>query len=343
MAGTNNSWNNQIAGSYNQIILNAGTNGVAISTDASAATVNVATGGAVKTTTLGSTNSTSATTVQSGSGALNVTATGGALTINSGTGALAISNDASATTVTIGTGAAAKTITLGSTNTTSTTNLQSGSGGIKIPAFAEGALVTSSSGVISTVTGTAGFILTANAAGTAPSFQAAASSGAMVLIQTQNPSGSSGITFTSGITSTYNNYVIIVSSYTTSSSGNLLLQFSSNGGASYINTGYTSSAMRWPNNATTVTTVVNSTTSIILTEANTGFFNGGTFNLWNVTSGTGYPSTSGFSTWSNGSAGGTLLDQTFGAYLTQTAMNAFQLIPGSGTFTGTISLYGIAK
>lgn len=68
MAGTNNSWNNQIAGSYNQIILNAGTNGVAISTDASAATVDIATGAAVKMVTLGSTNTTSSTAIKSGSG-----------------------------------------------------------------------------------------------------------------------------------------------------------------------------------------------------------------------------------------------------------------------------------
>ena len=129
MAGTNNSWNNQVNGSYNQIILNAGTNGVAISTDASAATVNVATGGAVKAATFGSTNSTSATTVQSGSGALNVTATNGALTINSGTGALSISNDASATTVTIATGGAVKGVTLGSTNSTSATTIACGTGG----------------------------------------------------------------------------------------------------------------------------------------------------------------------------------------------------------------------
>jgi hypothetical protein len=132
MAGTVNSWNNQIAGSYNQIILNAGTNGVAISTDASAATVNVATGAAVKTTTLGSTNSTSATTVQSGSGALNVTSTNGALTINSGTAALGISTDASATTVSFATGAAVKTVTLGSTNSTSSTAIKSGTGNVAI-------------------------------------------------------------------------------------------------------------------------------------------------------------------------------------------------------------------
>ncbi len=126
MAGTNNSWNNQIAGSYNQIILNAGTNGVAISTDASAATVSVATGAAVKTTTLGSVNSTSVTTVQSGSGALAVTSTNGTLTINSGTGALGISTDASATTVSFATGGAAKVVTLGSTNTTSSLALKYG-------------------------------------------------------------------------------------------------------------------------------------------------------------------------------------------------------------------------
>lgn len=80
MAGTTNSWDNQIAGSYNQIILNAGTNGVAISTDASAATVNVATGSAVKTVTLGSTNSTSSTAIKSGTG--NVAVNSG-LTVDS--------------------------------------------------------------------------------------------------------------------------------------------------------------------------------------------------------------------------------------------------------------------
>lgn len=132
MAGTTNSWDNQIAGSYNQIILNAGTNGVAISTDASAATVNVATGGAVKTSTFGSTNSTSTTTVQSGSGALNVTSTNGAQTHNSGTGAMGISTDASATTVSFATGAAVKTVTLGSTNTTSATSIKSGTGNIAL-------------------------------------------------------------------------------------------------------------------------------------------------------------------------------------------------------------------
>ena len=52
-------------------------------------------------------------------------------------------------------------------------------GGIDFSNFIEGALVTSVTGVTSSVTGTAGFVLTANAAGTAPSFQAAGGGGGL--------------------------------------------------------------------------------------------------------------------------------------------------------------------
>ena len=86
------------------------------------------------TTIIGSTNAASATTVQSGSGVLNVTATGGALTVNSGVGALGISTDASATTISIGTGGAIKALTIGSTNTSSSTAIKSGSGNVAINA-----------------------------------------------------------------------------------------------------------------------------------------------------------------------------------------------------------------
>ena len=60
-------------------------------------------------------------------------AAGVALSINSGTtGAINIGDDASGETISIGTGAAAKTIVFGSTNTTSTSTLQSGTGGITL-------------------------------------------------------------------------------------------------------------------------------------------------------------------------------------------------------------------
>lgn len=151
--------------------LNSGTGTVNFPADAGTATVNIAPAG-VKTLTLGSTAGASATSLLCGSGAMNITSTNGTMNISSGTGSLNISNNANATTVNLGTGAASKTVTIGSTNTTSTLNLQSGSGGINIPQFDEGALVTDSTGNVTAITGTAGYVLTANAAGSAPTFQA---------------------------------------------------------------------------------------------------------------------------------------------------------------------------
>jgi hypothetical protein len=137
--------------------INSGTGQLDVSGDAANTTVTLGTGAGIKTVTLGSTFSTSSTTIacgtggasfagsanvhstyfggtfgasdttlQSGSGALAVTSTNGILTINSGTGALSISNDASATTINIGTGGAAKTVTLGSTTTSSSLALRYG-------------------------------------------------------------------------------------------------------------------------------------------------------------------------------------------------------------------------
>ncbi len=109
-----------------------GVNAINISADASATSVNIASGAAVKTLVLGSTTGASISTLQSGSGGISINSNGGALAILSGVGAMSISADAAATTLNIGTGGAAKTVTLGSSNTTSTTNIQAGSGGINI-------------------------------------------------------------------------------------------------------------------------------------------------------------------------------------------------------------------
>jgi hypothetical protein len=59
-----------------------------------------------------------------------IAAANSAITLNSGTNTVSISTDASATTVNIATGGAAKTATFGSTNTTSSTVIKSGSGNI---------------------------------------------------------------------------------------------------------------------------------------------------------------------------------------------------------------------
>lgn len=143
---------------------NSGTGALGISTDASATTVSLATGGAVKTVTLGSTNTTSVTTVacgtggcnlgtsanahsttvgsttttsdtliQSGSNGISIAATGGSINIGPDGATVNIANGSpGANTVQISTGAAVNTLTLGSTNTTSTTTIQAGSGGINL-------------------------------------------------------------------------------------------------------------------------------------------------------------------------------------------------------------------
>ncbi len=184
------------------ITANGGT--VNLATDATASAINIGTGAGVKTTILGSTNSTSPTTLQSGTGALNITSTNGVLTMISGTGNLNIGTDAAAGNINIGANnTVVKTLVIGSQNSTSSTQIVSGSGGLELRStggiigfvgtvrfttFAEGALITSSTGGVSTVTGTAGFVLTANAAGTAPSFQAvtATAAGSSTQIQFNN-------------------------------------------------------------------------------------------------------------------------------------------------------------
>lgn len=195
MAGTNNSWNNQVTAAYNNIVLNAQTNDIDIGTDTSTSIINIGTGTGAKSINIGFgvankgiiigvANGTTSVDIESGSGGVTVNSVGGtaSLTGSAGTsvdsaGDISVGTSAASQNVFLGTGAGVKTVTLGSTHTSSATNIQSGSGNINIPAFTEGALITSSAGALSTVTGTAGFVLTANAPGTAPSFQAAGGGG----------------------------------------------------------------------------------------------------------------------------------------------------------------------
>lgn len=187
---SNNSINNQ---ALNGFTASGGT--VNIAADALNSSVNVGTGNAVKTVTIGDlTNPTSSTvirygdtlTMQGGStSTVQISADNFDTTMFIGTGAavkalsIGSGNTTSSTNINcgtggmlIGTGANSHSVTLGSTSGTSATILQAGSGGVSVTGFTEGALVTSNVGVISTVTGTPGFVLTANTAGSAPSFQA---------------------------------------------------------------------------------------------------------------------------------------------------------------------------
>lgn len=155
---------------------------ISIGNDANAFGINVGTGAAARTITIGNNTTTTALQLTSGTGSITLTSTGtgdivldsddtmlldadGVLELNSSGGVISIGNDSDNNNINIGTAG------------TRTINLGSAAASIDIGGFAEGALVTSSAGVVSTVTGTTGYVLTANAAGTAPSFQVAGGGG----------------------------------------------------------------------------------------------------------------------------------------------------------------------
>lgn len=122
-----------------------------------AGSVNVAGGeAAADAVVISATNAAGGISVAAGTAGISILTTNGVIDIDSGTGAISISDDAAATTVSIANGAAAKTLVLGSTNTTSTTTVQSGTGGVIVTSTDEilldsvGVLeLNSSAGVIS--------------------------------------------------------------------------------------------------------------------------------------------------------------------------------------------------
>lgn len=134
-----------------QVVINGGTAGVTLGanaiaqtvvvgnqTGASAVTIDSGTGAInigtaiAKIITIGNVTGATAVNINTGTAGSTITTTNGILTIATGTGAITVSADAAATTILIGTGAAAKTLTIGSTNTTSTTVINAGSGDVKV-------------------------------------------------------------------------------------------------------------------------------------------------------------------------------------------------------------------
>lgn len=95
-----------------------------------------------------------------------VTTSGGAVTINSGTNALGISTDASATTVSLATGGAVKAVTLGSTNSTSATTVQSGSGALNVTSATGNIGISTTNGTITLASGTGEVDISADATNT---------------------------------------------------------------------------------------------------------------------------------------------------------------------------------
>jgi hypothetical protein len=185
---------------------------------------------------------------------------------------------------------------------------------------------------------TAGFVLTSNGSSALPSFQApSGGGGALILIQTQTASLSTALDFTTGITTTYNNYLILSDNVT-----DLLfagtyfgVQFSTNGGSTYISSGYL---------------VITSSSTVLDLKGNASFggatiTNSLTAQLFNLTSGTGpimgfsenifYDSSVPYFDTGSGPSGYN------GGNIT---VNALRIKADDGSaFSGTFSLYGYVQ
>ncbi len=184
-------------------------------------------------------------------------------------------------------------------------------------------LVGGASNAIASVSpSTAGFVLTSNGTSADPSFQAISSStSALHLIQTQTASAVSSLVFSTGITTTYNNYLFLCRNLLTTSSGTPFfgLQLSSNGGSTYITSGYSGvfSSMYFATPLTTGT-------------------NGAYAQIFNFTSGVGSLLIMGQSF---NSSNTTSSLSTY--YATPTVVNAFKVVDSAGgNITGVFSLYG---
>ena len=160
------------------------TNGIQAVLQSQGGALNIATAANATVLTLGNVTGASQVVINSGTAGYINTTTNGVHTVHTGTGAISISGDATNTTVGLATGAGAKLLTLGSATGASSVTINTGSAGLNIPSFTtSGALVSTSAGLITDATAsTAGFILTSNGAGSAPSFQANAVSQGIVTL-----------------------------------------------------------------------------------------------------------------------------------------------------------------
>lgn len=207
--------------------------------------------------------------------------------------------------------------------------------------------------LVTTSAGTAAQVLTSNGAGVAPTFQAAggaATSGNLVLLSNQTASASSSISFTSLLSSTYDEYVFDVYGVTTSGGNNIIwIQLSTDNGSTWLNTTYYTNGIVTNGDGSSGGYSFPNTTGFELTDR---FPNGSTVSyltylrLYNVNSSSLYKQFIAQSTASgNIYSGNTLCFINLSGVVQNTSVvNAVKFFPGTGNFaTGTFKLFGVVK
>lgn len=165
-----------------------------------------------------------------------------------------------------------------------------------------------------------------------------ASSGNLVLIQSQTASNSANLSFTTGITG-YDKYVLQWNNFLPATNNtDLQLVFSIDGGSSYLAANYNSVLGQLNSGGYSQ---VSTTSFIFLGRAqdNSGIPMAGNITLYNlVGSGVVCRGSATFS------AGGGVFASFLAATSTATAVNAIRVLSSSGNITqGTFKLYGVAN
>lgn len=196
--------------------------------------------------------------------------------------------------------------------------------------------------------GTIGQVLTSNGSGAAPTWSFP-SAGAMTLISVQTIFGTpSTLDFTSGISSTYDDYIVIFENAALSSAtAQLQMLFYKSG--SFREDTYRTNYIHANSSTTTVTNVGEGVSFVINRQSTSTGANlrSGTINLYNLNSTTGWAQSCTWLAQNNGASGtGSNNTITFGGGTEETAAAVTQLRfrPSLGTFTsGIFRLYGIQK
>lgn len=191
---------------------------------------------------------------------------------------------------------------------------------------------------------TAGYVLTSNGSSALPSFQSNPSTAGLIFLGTQTISGGTAIQFLTQITSTYDNYLVLLSAVTTNAStlsNQLIMEISTNGGSSWIATGYNYTLPNGGTGASINYFVLGASSG---TTASTVNWNS-SIELNNMTAATNYPSCWA-QTHFNSTVKGYETYETTTIYTSNATVNAIQIITtGTGTniFSGTAYLYGYVE
>ena len=171
----------------------------------------------------------------------------------------------------------------------------------------------------------------------------AGGAGSMTLIGSATASSQTSVSFTSGINGSFDNYILYFDSVQATSTGSsfyLMTQLSTNGGSSYINTGYLNAS---PTGITSgLIAAQYLTTNSGGTETTSGFQN-----LLDLTANAAnhFPaSETNFMIW-DGAASATSGSDLNGIYpVAPTAVDAIQILLSNGAaFSGTFYLYGLSN